>query len=111
LVLAYCVSIGLFAGFHGVAKSFLLAANSLLTLIDPTGCGVLKFGTPLLNEIRAFTGLALDDLARFLTRLRREQHSDSDSDAQPQQKAGKSVLVHVFSFGSKPISSILRHRK
>ena len=40
-VLAYRVAIGLLAGFHGVVQGFLLAANGLLTLIDPTGGGIL----------------------------------------------------------------------
>src|ERR1035438_10438852 len=91
-VLAYRVAIGLLAGFHGVVQGFLLAASGLLTLIDPTGGGILELACALLDELGAFFGPLLDDLARFLTRLRREQHADSDSYAYPQQKARKSVL-------------------
>src|ERR1019366_353012 len=98
-VLAYRVAIGQLTGFHGIIQGFLLAANGLLTLIDPPGRSILEFGAALLDVLRASARLVLDDLARFLTRLRREQHSDPDSDTQPEQKAGKSVLVHDFSFG------------
>src|SRR5664280_946112 len=83
---------------HCIVQGFLLAANGLLTLIDPPGRSILDFGAALLDVLRAFARLVLDDLARFLTRLRREQHSDPDSDTQPEQKAGKSVLFHDFSF-------------
>src|ERR1017187_4614501 len=110
IALAYRVAIGLLAGFDGIGQGFLLAADGLLTLIDPPGRSVLDLSAALLNEIGAFFGLFLDEQARFLTRLRREQHSESNSDAQPEQKAGKSVLVHNFLLRPQPISSILRHR-
>src|ERR1019366_4955656 len=109
-VLAHRVAIGLLAGFHGVVQGFLLAPNGILTLIDPTGCGILQFASALLDELGAFFGLFLDDLARFLTRLGREEHADSNSYAQPEQKTRKSVLVHDFLLRPQPNSSILRHR-
>src|ERR1019366_5512108 len=82
--LADRVAIGLLAGFHGIGQGFLLAANGILTLIDPPSRSFLELASTLLDVVRAFAGLVLEELARFLTRLRREQHSESDADAQPE---------------------------
>ena len=65
--------------FHGAGDVFDLSSTasfrvsfwrptaSLLTLIDPPGRSILEFGAALLDVLRAFARLVLDDLARFLT--------------------------------------------
>src|ERR1051326_2521888 len=70
--LADRVAVGLLARFHRVVQRFLLPSEGLLATVDPTRRGILELAPTLLNVVRALPRLALNVLASFGARLRRE---------------------------------------
>jgi regulatory protein len=91
------IAIRLPSGFHSVRNIIALASQSFFAFIDPLAGGLLEVGAALFEVIRALAGFVLDYLAGFLAGFRGEEHADTYTNAQSEQKAGKSVLVHMMS--------------
>src|SRR5579863_1967842 len=95
------LAIGLFACLDRVVQSILLTINRVAAFFhnvtrDTTGIFAEIRGL-LLQEFLALVGLAPQDVAGFLARLRREQEADTDANTESEEKVCQSVFVHVLS--------------
>src|SRR5579883_3416098 len=87
--------VGLFSGSHCVGEAVLLLADHVLAFLDQIAGRVLDLGSPLLDEILALAGLGFDQLPGLAAGLRREQHADADTDAQPEQEVCEAISFHL----------------
>src|SRR5450755_2766544 len=77
----------------------------MLSLTNQVFGRSLQRGKALLKEIHTIIGPSLDAPIQLLTRLRRNQHANSDADADAKQKAPEHVLVHFLCSFSKASAS------
>ena len=84
------------AGLHRIRQAALLATKASL-LLSTQSEAVCVYPYCAASEIRAFPCFILDDFASLTSGFRREQHADAHTYTQPEQEAGKSVLIHLSS--------------